>query len=451
MTQKLEDIIFLNSHTITLFYGSNSIEIYFYKLNKKCYNYKMKKKKTIRLLIIVILFIFILGGIHYSQAFSYNINQGLDSLNQKIKNQQASISQIKVKQAKLQAEINKKQKDSISLKNQIVILDDNIKKVELDIEFNNLKIDKTNLEIEKLKIDSNNLDKKISQQKQHISNLLKLIYKQDQITTLESLLLNDSLADFINQTRYLEDANQQISKNVEKLKLDKKHLDENKESLDSKTKELLTLRKNLEDKKDSLAYEKKNKAYILEETKSLETKYQSLLKKAKQDQAQAEREILSTERLIRQKMSERDRNKLNSGDSIISWPIPKNYIVCGFHDPDYPYRHIIGEHPAIDIRAAQGTTLKAAADGYVAKVRFNKNSRRYAYIMIIHKNGLSTVYGHVSAVYVKTDQYVHRGQIIGKTGGTPGSAGAGRFTTGPHLHFEVRKNGLPVNPLNYLP
>jgi len=71
--------------------------------------------------------------------------------------------------------------------------------------------------------------------------------------------------------------------------------------------------------------------------------------------------------------------------------------------------------------------------------------------MIIHGNGLSTVYGHVSAVYVKTDEYVVQGQAIGRTGGTPGTPGSGPWTTGPHLHFEVRSNGLPVNPESYLP
>jgi murein DD-endopeptidase MepM/ murein hydrolase activator NlpD len=52
---------------------------------------------------------------------------------------------------------------------------------------------------------------------------------------------------------------------------------------------------------------------------------------------------------------------------------------------------------------------------------------------------------------VVTDQYVHQGDVIGRTGGAPHGIGSGPFTTGSHLHFEVRKDGIPVNPINYLP
>jgi murein DD-endopeptidase MepM/ murein hydrolase activator NlpD len=320
----------------------------------------------------------------------------------------------------------------------------------LDIDSANLEIDKTNLEIKKIEIDSNNLDKKIEEQKEHIASLLRLVYKQDQVSTLEMLLLNDSLAEFLNQAKYLEDTNRELGSGVEELKEDKNLLEQNKITLNRKNTELADLKAELEEKKNNLTYEQANKNYVLEETKSSEREYQNLLQRAKREQQAAESEIAGAEQLIRQKMSEKERSLLNNGNNTIAWPVPSQLITATFHDPDYPYRNIIGEHSGVDIRAKQGTTISAAADGYVAKVKFD-GTRNYAYIMLIHGNGLATVYGHVSAVYVSTDQYVVQGQAIGRSGGTPGGIGSGGFSTGPHLHFEVRSNGLPVDPEAYLP
>ncbi|MHB8903749.1 MAG: murein hydrolase activator EnvC family protein [Patescibacteria group bacterium] len=406
-------------------------------------------KLKIGLIILVIAGLFSAASLVFGQN-NLSVDQEINDLNQKILDQKKQINDLKTRQQEYQTQIEKKQKDKVNLSNQISILDNYLAKNELDIETANLEIDKTMLEIKKTEIDSNNLDKSIEAQKNHIATLLRLVYKQDQISALEMLLLNDSLTEFLNQAKYLQDANKEILSSVDKLKADKEEVEKNKASLEEQNKELAALKSQLEEKKNSLSYDQESKNYLLEVTRSSEQEYQALLQKAKRAQLQAESEVAGIEQLIRQKMSQKDQNRLNNGNNTIAWPVPKNTIVTQFHDPEYPYRNIIGEHPAVDIRAKQGTVLTAAADGYVAKVKFD-GSKNYAYIMIIHGDGLATVYGHVSAVYVTPDQYVTQGQAIGRSGGMPGGIGSGPFTTGPHLHFEVRLNGLPVDPEKYLP
>lgn len=409
------------------------------------------KAKYFKISILIILSIFLLGSDKPLQAISnYQINQEIENLNLKIQHQKKELEDLKARQKEYQEKIASKRSEKISLQNQLDIIENRLAKTEIDIEETALQIEKINLEIKRIEIDSNNLDAKIEKQKEQISGLLRLIYKQEQVTTLEALLLNENLSQFLNQIKYLQNTNEQLGESVDELKGQKKQLEKNREALKEKNETAIKLKSELEERKDSLAYEMDQKEVILMQTKESEQTFQELLTKAREEEAQAEREINRAESLIRQKMSQKDKDRLESGDTDMVWPVTKNYITATFHDPDYPYRRIIGEHSAIDIRAAQGQTLYAAADGYVAKARFD-GSTRYSYIMIIHADNLATVYGHVSAVNVSVDQYVTKGQIIGKTGGTPGTPGAGSFSTGPHLHFEVRKNGLPVNPLNYLP
>jgi len=313
-----------------------------------------------------------------------------------------------------------------------------------------LEVSKNNLEIKKIEIDIENKNEQIETNKEHISALLKLLYKEDQTSPLEILLLNDSLADFINQVTYLENTSEGIKDSLTSLKQVKTEMEEQQKILAEKQTKLDELKKELENKQNILEGEVTNKEYILSETAQSEKQYQQLLAEAKKQNDQAMADIASLEKTVRQKLAQRTNGDQLETVTSFAWPVTKNTITTTFHDPDYPFRKSIGEHSGIDIRSAQGNTLRATASGYVARVKYD-GSTNYAYIMIIHDDNYSSVYGHVSSVSVSADEYVVQGQVIGTTGGTPRTAGAGPFTTGPHLHFEIRKDEIPVNPLTYLP
>lgn len=132
------------------------------------------------------------------------------------------------------------------------------------------------------------------------------------------------------------------------------------------------------------------------------------------------------------------------GRGIISSPIPGAYMSSAFgmrHDPVLNRYQL---HAGQDYAVSMGTPIRAAADGTVVSVLPSSSSGGYGnYTCISHGSGLATCYAHQSQFLVSVGQRVVRGQVIGLVGSTG-------FSTGPHLHFEVRINGNPVDPRGYL-
>lgn len=372
----------------------------------------------------------------------------VDELAQEISKLNREIQELNEKTEEYQREINNIQKQKVNLKNQISLFTNRIKNTEAEMRVTEIKIKKTDLEIEQTKIKIQNKEIQIEEQKEKMAGFIRLIHKLDQKSYLEILLLNDSLSVFFNQIRYSRSIQEDLQKTLEQIKITKERLEQEKESLEEKRKELEILKKDLTQKNISFNYQKDAKMILLEETQNSEFRFKQLLNELKQEQEEINQEIIRLEKIIREKLK-REGRIVELGSGIFIWPIPNNGITATFHDASYPFRYIF-EHPAIDIRAAQGTPIAAADSGYVGRVR-NGGARGYSYIMLIHKDGLSTVYGHVSRIDIEEGDYVIQGQTIALSGGMPGTPGAGRLTTGPHLHFEVRQNGIPVDPLNYLP
>ena len=101
----------------------------------------------------------------------------------------------------------------------------------------------------------------------------------------------------------------------------------------------------------------------------------------------------------------------------------------------------VSKHTGLDIAAATGTKIKAAAGGTVT---FSGYKGSFGYMVVInHGNGIETYYAHCSKLYVSAGQKVNQGDVIAAVGNTGNS-------TGPHLHLEIRINGVAYNPQNYL-
>lgn len=408
-------------------------------------------KKNIKIYLFLLLFLVLIfnGGVGV-KGEGEEVNKEVKFLNNQIGSKKKEIEDIKDKRKQYSQEIGRLQNEQASLKNQLAILNNRLAQIELDIEDTKTKINRVNLEIRKVNFEIKDKEKEITKEKEHISDILNLMYKQSRADTLEVLLMNDSLSEFLNKIRYLEDVNQEMERSIEDLKRYKEKLEEDKVSLGEKNEELVALKEDLEAKKEEFKNQEETKAYILEQTQNSEAQYQSLLAQAKREREQVSQEIVALEKQVRHKMEKLspEQAELNSDGFI--WPVSSRRITAYFHDPEYPFRYLF-EHPAIDIAVGQGTSIRSVAPGYVARVKFNSGSSAYGYIMVIHGDGLATVYGHISKPLVAEEEYVAQGQPIALSGGMPGTSGAGYLTSGPHLHFEVRLNGIPNNPMGYLP
>lgn len=384
---------------------------------------------------------------NYTTPEAASINNEIKTIKSQIEDRQNRMKKLQNKQKAYSQAISQKQKDKSTLNNQLAILDNRLAKAKIDVESTEVDIEKVTLEISKTDLSIKDKEDEIAIEKNKIEKVIQLLYKEGNTDTLQILLLNNSLSDFLTQVKYLENVDQAVKESLDNLLLLKKGLEDEKIELGKKNDELVLLKEDLSDKKKALEVELEGKETLLVQVNSSEKEYQRLLAQSKAEQQAAQAEIASMEKLVRAKLAALDGKPLELNEGGLIWPVKKDVITTYFHDPDYPYRYLF-EHPAIDIRAAQGSTVKAAASGYVARAK--DAGMGYSYIMIIHGDHLSTVYGHVSKILVKQDSYVVQGQTIGLSGGMPGTPGAGRLTTGPHLHFEVRKDGIPVNPLNYL-
>lgn len=134
--------------------------------------------------------------------------------------------------------------------------------------------------------------------------------------------------------------------------------------------------------------------------------------------------------------------------SPLAWPVQTTRISTYFHDEDY-FNALGSEHDAIDIPMPQGSDIVAPAAGYVYFVS-PPLPGKYGYVALKHANGFVTVYGHISEVLVNKFDFVDAGMLFAKTGGAPGTAGAGPMTSGAHLHFEIYRNREAVDPLRYI-
>lgn len=348
----------------------------------------------------------------------------INEMNEKKKEMQ----KIEIESDSVQSEINKLDKEISLAKSEIEKAEKNIEQVSKDIEV-------TEKELEEA-------EEKLAEKEEAFGSRLRVMYKNGNVGYLEVLLSAENMKDFLSRKfmiqsiadqdveliEFMKEQKDIIIEKEEKLQEQKESIEESKLILDEKKEELEVLAKEKEETKSRLD----------EELKLAESEYDKLNDLAKE----LEEEIRSKQSIGTEFSGGEISSDGNAPSGRMSWPVPGNYRISSpFGYRVHPVYGTKKLHTGIDIPASTGTSVIAASSG---KVIHSGNLGGYGKtIMIDHGGGIVTLYAHNSSLTVSNGASVSKGQTIAKVGSTG-------VSTGPHSHFEVRKNGSYVNPLPWV-
>lgn len=364
----------------------------------------------------------------------------------------------KAKENKEKLETNKKQveKQVKILQNQKKILDKSVKKLDEKTEKLDKRLEKLNntLELKRNKLAETKIeleDAKKDEKKQYIAmkKRLKYIYESGESSYLDILFQANSLSDLLNRTEYVEKITEYDNNMLTRLKNTRNRIAKAEIQQEKEVKEVKEVRGKVEIQKKKLALLAKQKKKELEVYKKNIAKQKELIVAYKKEITKQDNLIVKLEEQGRQQYAGEIASSSNVTSSSekdsggkFTWPCPSSHRITS----PYGYRvdpiaKVNRLHNGIDIGASHGSSIVAAGSGTVIGAAYSNSMGNY--VMISHGNGITTVYMHCSSLLVQSGQKVSRGQQIARVGSTG-------YSTGPHLHFSVMKNGSYVNPWDYL-
>jgi murein DD-endopeptidase MepM/ murein hydrolase activator NlpD len=272
-----------------------------------------------------------------------------------------------------------------------------------------------------------------------LADRLVELYKADPPDVVTVILDSNGFADMLERTEFLSrvssqdrriiarvtDAKEQTTVTTKRLAVLESQRRELASRILSRRNEVAAVRQQVSDQYDGVAAARRTRNRLLSSTRATRREVQ-------EDLGELERE--SARVTTRLQGLSGSAGAIRRGSGGLIWPV--NGSVSS------PFGQRWGRlHAGIDIPAPVGTPIRAADGGRVVIAGMQGGYGNYTCIQ--HGGAMSTCYGHQSSIGVSVGQTVRQGQVIGAVGNTGNS-------TGPHLHFEIRINGSPVNPLGYL-
>jgi murein DD-endopeptidase MepM/ murein hydrolase activator NlpD len=379
-------------------------------------------------------------GLCVPVAFGQSLWERKNAVDSRISGLRDSIQRAKAKEGVLSTEISDASSRIDALNGDIGVLSDRLTKLESDLAAHRARLTRLEDRLRELAATIQRLTQQHAIAQRRLEERLVQLYETDEASELEILLQAQSFSDLLEQLDYFraigehdKDIADEIKRVQEETRIAKQEtvavraeVAEATAVLAKKTEEERAARAALLASQAALAAARDAKQGLLADVRS---------------QRQNDEEDLEKMQAASAAIAEQLQNSGSSGGGGSGAPSASGFIwpVSGPITSGFGWRW--GRmHEGIDIGAACGTPIRAAASGTVVYAGWMDG---YGNIIVIdHGGGFATAYGHQSALYVGGGS-VSQGQVIGAVGSTGHS-------TGCHLHFEVRVNGTPVNPLNYL-
>ena len=382
-----------------------------------------KKRIDLRFLCCLCACLLFAGAVCTPLGYATQYQQEIDST-------QGELDDINSQKAEANEALKAGKARAAQLSSEIKALENEIYNNGVEIEILKKDINDTKQELSDKLEKLEKVKKEIDDQNSALNNRLRAMYKNGDVGMLSVLFGSTSMSDLltnIEMVRRIYDADAELLESIEDryaaVDAEKVVLYELKNSLQAKQKEL-------EEKQVLLAEQQKE---VEEKKKQIDA--DNAVMEAEVDALNEEAEALTA------KIKELQTLQAYVGGALC-WPAQSSTrITSPFGMRLHPVLKVNKMHTGIDIGAAKGTNILAANDGVVITAGWN-NSYGYM-VMIDHGGGIVTLYAHSSQLLVSKGDKVKRGQVIALVGST------GR-STGPHLHFEVRENGVYKNPLDYV-
>ena len=297
----------------------------------------------------------------------------------------------------------------------------------------------TKQELAQLRTNLNSLQETEKKRQDILNRRLVVIYKYGPENYLELLTQAENFSDLINRFNTLSYFVRNDLRLLDRVQETKSKVEATHQAVQAKCKQVEAEYRQVSTTRDQVSREQQKMSRQVSVTKNELDKIQS--DRAKLEKALEEYEATSREIEAAIRKNEQTNPSTSLGTGRMSWPV-RGRISDNFGWRYHPILKRKKYHNGLDIAVRSGTPVLAADSGVVLVSGWQGGYGNF--IAIDHGGGISSCYGHNSRLLVRVGERVTKGQVIAYSGSTG-------LSTGPHVHFEVRRNGTPINPLKFLP